>query len=58
MSAASPDPACLGKLRFVTPAEAHHRRRCQQQRRKCQLWVYRCPWCHGYHLTSGPREVR
>lgn len=44
--------ACRRKLRFATEADAKKAAARGARRKDApQLFVYRCPWCAGWHLT-------
>lgn len=57
------DPAaargCDRKQRYASSAEAKARGRHSLtfQRNEC-LWVYKCPHCKGWHLTSRPQDPK
>ena len=47
---------CKRKKAFDTKRAARKARKAAQIARGCQLWVYRCPSCGKFHLTSVPRR--
>lgn len=50
--------ACTSKKRYATAGEARDAiASCAAYGRR-GLSSYRCPYCHGYHLTSHPRSER
>ena len=48
------EKACASKNRYATKGEAQEALEwCAAQGRR-GLSIYRCPYCHGWHLTSHP----
>ena len=48
--------ACSSKRRYPNQAEARHAIVACESYGRTGLCAYRCPYCHGWHLTSHPRE--
>lgn len=48
--------ACTSKNRYATRDEAMENLAWCEARGRRGLAVYRCPYCHGWHLTSHPHE--
>jgi hypothetical protein len=49
--------ACTSKRRYATAGEARDAiMSCESYGRR-GLSSYRCPYCHGFHLTSHPRDA-
>lgn len=46
--------ACTSKNRYATHADAEEALAWCEQRGQRGLSIYRCPYCHGWHLTSHP----
>ena len=48
---------CRRKTRYASEREADdaaYRARMEG----VELWIYQCPWCHGWHLTRAGGESR
>lgn len=49
---------CARKSRYGSRERAHQA--ALGKKRKfgldCDLYAYKCPWCHGWHLTKAPQE--
>ena len=50
------EKACASKNRYATRQDAEEAiARCEERGRR-GLSCYRCSYCHGWHLTSHPRD--
>ena len=55
----NPDISCTGKVAFQSPQMARAIAKRANQRRDSARSVYKCDFCHCWHLGSGPtRTVR
>lgn len=41
-----------GKIKFKNPNQAHNKGELIKKYRGCNIRVYKCPHCDGWHLTS------
>lgn len=48
--------ACLSKVRYKTETFAQERAKFYSTKYGKPQYVYYCPYCFGYHITSVPRE--
>ena len=47
--------ACLSKVRYKSEAIAQERAKMYSEKYDKPQYVYYCPYCFGYHITSTPR---
>ena len=50
---------CLRKKRYFGYKQAMRvARKCMKEHKNCgQLYVYACPYCENYHITSHPKTA-
>jgi len=47
---------CFGKIKHRTPAQAKAAIKRMGNSRKGRLNVYKCPWCHMFHVGRVPNR--
>lgn len=50
------EKACRKKVRFDDANEAHRTARKNGKAKGLPLRSYRCPVCHGWHITKAPKR--